>query len=459
MSRRLLTRLLKRFVLCLLATLTVKEVVGLADEPAFYSRSSDNHGFNVFMEEGGWCWYQDPRAVVHDDKLFIGSVQGNGKGAALVGVYDLQARERLGTATMHSHFDKDDHNSPVFHVRPDGGVLAVYARHNRDRFHYSRVSDPKNPLKWSEEVRHERVMANPKDNVTYMNLYEMKDEEELYLFFRGINFNPTFATSSDHGKTWGSPVHFLKSNVGGRHRPYARYACNGKDTVCVSVTDAHPRDFGNSIYYFEFRGGAFYKADGTVIKELAPGSPLRPSELERVFEGSGKPGRGASLSALGAAWTSSIEIDQNGYPHIGYTVYESNSDHRYHIASWNGVSWINREVAYGGKCLYDRESSYTGLITLDPIDPSVVVISTDVNPTTGEYGDGMHEIYRAHIGPKDDIRSIDWLPITKDSPVRNIRPMIVRGGNRRIILWNRGDFRSYTNYQLDTVGLIEQVAK
>lgn len=124
-----------------------------AERPsARYDRSADAHGFTVFMQEGGWCWFQDPRAIIHKGKLFLGSVRGNGTGPALVGVYDLEARKALGTVVMRDNFDRDDHNSPVFHARPDGSILAMYARHHRDTRHHYRISDPENPLQWGEEM-------------------------------------------------------------------------------------------------------------------------------------------------------------------------------------------------------------------------------------------------------------------------------------------------------------------
>ena len=427
-----------------------------AEQAKLYDRSADPHPFTIFMKEGGWCWFQDPRAIIHDDKLFMGAVRGNGNGEAKVGVYDLAADKPLGEVTLHQEFDRDDHNAPVFYPRPDGSVLAVYARHNRDRYHYSRVSDPKNPLKWSPEVKHLRNSPNPRDQVTYMNLYSLEKEGRLYNFYRGIDFNPTFVSSSDQGLTWSEPTHFLKSEVNGRHRPYARYAGNKVDTIHASITDAHPRNFGNGIYYFAFRNGTFYRADGTFIKSLKEHGALMPSEAELVYKGPGTPYRADDLSAIGAAWTSSIMVDEKDHPHIGYTVYMSNEDHRYRIASWNGKKWIDREVAYAGKCLYDRESSYTGLISIDPVDPSVVFISTDVDPNTGKDDGGQHEIYRAKIGPSDDLSTIKWQAVTKDSPVRNLRPAIVRDGDRRVVLWLRGGFLSYTDYQLDVVGLIEE---
>jgi len=413
----------------------------------------------TFMEHAGWCWYQDPRAIVHDGTLFIGAVRGNGSGAAHVGVFDLSTMKPLGTVLMQDNFDRDDHNSPVFHVRDDGSVLATYAKHHRDQFHYSRISDSSDPLTWSEEFKHKRTPKSRNDKVTYMNLYELEEEGKLYNFYRGIDFNPTFVTSTDEGKTWSEPVHFFKNEVGGRHRPYARYASNYTDTVFVSVTDAHPRNFGNSLYYFEFRDGNYYKADGTLIKNLASDGALAPSEAEKIFVGSGQKRQGHGGSAPRAAWTSSIATDAMGYPHIGYTLYLDNEDLRFRMASWDGQQWYDREVAHAGKCLYLKETSYTGLITLDPIDPRYVFISTDVDPNTGEDRGGKHEIYRARVTKHDNVSTIEWQAVTRDSPVRNLRPVVLREDDKRVVIWNRGTFNTFVDYDLDAVGFVESVDK
>jgi hypothetical protein len=363
---------------------------------------------------------------------------------------------------MHEKYDKDDHNSPVFFARPDGSVLAVYARHGRKKCHRSRISSPEDPLQWSEEkkVAYKVDEKKPKDGVTYMNLHKLTGEGKLYNFFRHRDYCPTFATSQDDGETWSETTKFIAEEAKGRQRPYARYVGNGTDTIHVSFTDAHPHDIGNSIYYAAFRGGNFYRADGTKIKNLAKDGPLCPSEAELIFKGSGiardfKKRRDRTMPR--AAWTSSIVLDEKGYPHIGYSLFLSNDDHRYRIASWDGKKWTDREVAFAGRCLYPAESSYTGLITLDPKDPETVVISTNVNPSTGEDRGGQHEIYRAKVGSGDDIKTIKWQAVTKDSPVTNIRPVILREGKKRYILWNRGVFRTFKNYQLDTVGVAETV--
>ena len=100
------------------------------------------------------------------------------------------------------------------------------------------------------------------------------------------------------------------------------------------------------------------------------------------------------------------------------------------------------------------------MISLDPVDPTYVVISTDVDPCKGTRN-GLHEIYRAKIELTDSRKlqdgqaMIHWEPLTWNSPVPNMRPIIVRNGDRRIVLWNRGFYSHYKNYQLDAVGFVE----
>ncbi len=125
------------------------------------------------------------------------------------------------------------------------------------------------------------------------------------------------------------------------------------------------------------------------------------------------------------------------------------------MAFWNGQKWIDREVACGGKCLYNAESSYTGLITLDPVDPSFVVISTDVDPSTGKDTGGKHEVYCANVGPGDDIKTVKWQLLSATPEVRDLRPIVVRDRKRRVILWLRGQYSTYTSYSLDVVGICQ----
>lgn len=408
----------------------------------------------LLMREGGWCWYQDPRALIQNGKLLVGGVSGV-NGDVKVSVYDLEAGQDLGVVVLHPRFQADDHNVPAFYARPDGSVLAMYAKHGNEPLHYYRISDTADYTQWGEEQVFDHGRWDPATGVTYMNLHYLSAEKRLYGFFRdGRTFNPFFITSTDHGRTWDERTHFIADEVDGRHRPYPRYTRKGPDAVGFCFTEAHPRDFGTSIYYAEYRDGRFFRVSGEPIKELVKDGPLLTSEADVVFRGSGEGGRGGLLSARESAWTCAIATDAEGRPHLGYTLYKSNSDNLFRMGFWDGERWVDREVAHAGKCLYERESSYTGLMALDPARPTSVYISSDVDPSTGKDSGGPHEIYHAEVGPQDDISTIDWTPITTGSSERNLRPMLVVGGGYKVLLWLHGPWSTYTDYRSDAVGRV-----
>lgn len=51
------------------------------------------------------------------------------------------------------------------------------------------------------------------------------------------------------------------------------------------------------------------------------------------------------------------------------------------------------------------------------------------------------------------LRHSSW----KLTAVLNLRPVIVADQQHRVLLWLRGDFVTYTNYQLDVVGIVEEI--
>lgn len=410
--------------------------------------------FSTFMTDTGWCWYEDPRVIIHNGKLVLGGISGT-SGDVRIGVFDLRSEQMDGASVLYEKFQHDDHDSPVFHVRPDGSLLTVYAKHGKEKIHHYNISDPNDYLKWGLRKEYHHVYEDPRGS-TYMNLYTMKDEGLLYCFFRdGQHFNPAFITSSDEGETWGNYTHFITHDIGGRQRPYARYLQVDENTVGISFTDGHPRQFGNSLYYAEFKNGAFYQVDGTKIKDLSAG-PLHTGEAEKIYVGSEiSEWKGNTHSVSNSAWTAAIAKDSKNHPHIGYTVYHTHDNHQYRVASWNGTKWNDRQIAFGGKCLYDIESSYTGLFSFDPENPERIYISTDVNPSTGEFSGGVHEIYTANVGPSDDVTTIQWKAITKGSKYKNIRPIVVAGDGYKVLTWlGNAPWEHFQKYETDAIGII-----
>src|SRR5262245_815882 len=85
---------------------------------------------------GGRSWFMDPRVIVNEGKLIIGSVRAVGRnqanvsdprsGNVEVSVYDIE-RGTARTVVLHPHLEQDDHDAPAFYVRQDGRILAVYS--------------------------------------------------------------------------------------------------------------------------------------------------------------------------------------------------------------------------------------------------------------------------------------------------------------------------------------------
>ncbi len=409
--------------------------------------------YQTIMEDGGWCWYQDPRAIISQGKLLIAGLSGT-SGDARIGVYDLESEKLDSTIVLHKNLEADDHNVPALYQRPDNSILAVWAKHGSEKIHYYRISEPDNYLSWGDIKTYEHVYDH-ENGVTYMNLYYFENEGKLYNFFRdGLTFNPAFIVSKDHGETWGNRTHFIANDIEGYQRPYPRYSQIDPGTIGISYTDGHPRQFGNNVYFVAFSDGAFYKVDGTLIKPLSKG-PLRASEGEKVFAGSDTNEKSIVTESVPySAWTCAMATNGNHYPHIGYTLYLNDSDHRYRLASWDGEAWHDREIAYAGKCLYKVESSYTGLMALDPEDPGKVYISTDVDPSTGKDLGGVHEIYEATIAQDDTIDTIKWKAMTSNSNYRNIRPILVANEGYKVLLWLNGPWHNYTDYDANVLGVI-----
>ena len=250
-------------------------------------------------------------------------------------------------------------------------------------------------------------------------------------------------------------------------RPYLRYNSNRKDIIHFTTTEDHPRAFDNSIYHGYYRAGKIHGSDGKVlgtVKEGQKESTVSPTDCTLVYQG----------GADNVAWTTDLELTTEGHPVALFTVQrgaaesrgkrgvaENGQDHRFHYAMWDGTKWQQHEIAYAGKRLYPGEDDYTGLGAIDPLDPSVVVISTDADPVTGKPliskadGNRHHELYRGRT--PDGGKTWKWEALTKDSIRDQLRPNIPAGPtDQRVILWASGTLKSFTNYRLDLCAIVEE---
>lgn len=404
---------------------------------------------------GVWSWFQDERAIVDDSDpnnplLLTSSVSAGAGGES--GDIDVHWRNlhtgEQGTFELHDQLEQDDHDSAALYIRPDGRYLAMYSRHGGDPFTRWRIStNPNDPTSWEPEQT-----LNNGVGTTYDNTYYLPEDDggtgRTYNFTRTANYDPNVQISSDDGSTWSNAGKLLTEGGGG-DRPYVRYASDGKKIHFIT-TDRHPRNFANSVYHGYIQDGVLYDTDGTIVDgNLFDASGVAPDQLTTVFQN----GSDFGGTTMNRAWTISLEIDNTGNP-VGVfsaRANDNNQDHRFFYARFDGADWQVNEMADAGGYLYAAEDDYTGLASIDPNNPNVVYMSSDIDPRTGS-GTNHYELYKgvtANFG-----ETWAWTALTEDSGQDNLRPVVPEwDGNNTAVTWLQGSYNSYTNWSTEVVGL------
>jgi putative BNR repeat neuraminidase len=393
----------------------------------------------VLNPDGAWCWFQDERALAYDDKLSVASIGRTGN--VQVTTWDFR-KGTVAIATLREKFPVDDHNVPGLLLRNDGRLMAFYTEHGGLRSHNPmnlRVSaGPRDAGAWEPE---QSFSAGVETGASYANPFQLSAEHNrIYLFWRGIDFNPNWSASDDGGRTWSTAANHIYHQRG--ERPYVKYASNGVDTIHFAYTDGHPnRPYRNNLYHAYYRNGGLYRSDGTFVRKLAEG-PLQVTEGTRIYDGA---------SASGEAWVWDIHLDPRGWPVVVYTSHPDPLDQRYRYARWNGKAWEDQQIAYAGKRLYPAEAYYAGGIALDPDNLNTVYISSDVDISSGKPQAGGH--YEISKGTtRDGGKTWTWTALTRNSTVDNLRPIVpAHHPGATFVLWYRGLYTSYTRFATEVV--------
>ena len=173
---------------------------------------------------------------------------------------------------------------------------------------------------------------------TYPNPIRLEDEDSTYLFWRGGNYNPTFAIQDDGSSAW-SPARTLITDAR-RSRPYVKFDASGGDTIHVAYTNLHPGEQANiasdsNIYYARVRGGRIERVGGEQV-----GLARRP---DRAGGGRSRLGRG------GTGLDPRRRRGRHGNPVLVFASFPAVTDHRYHYARWTGSGVAGERDHRGGR--------------------------------------------------------------------------------------------------------------
>lgn len=398
---------------------------------------------HLVAKDGAWTWYNDER-VIFDNNIFYASyVKRNGDVAFTA--YSVEkwsschAQKEMILSTWR---ESDDHNVAALLPLKNGNILAAYTTHGKTKTSYMReITAPR----WTEcELSEEREHSFDSGlrGITYQNLHRLSSENNrIYNFTRGINYNPTMTFSDDEGETWSDPIWIIQSGTQSGKRPYTKYISNGKDRIDFVFTDGHPRDVkNNSVYHIYYSNGNFYKSNGKLIRSLeeVKTSPITAEESTLIFDGNTENGRG---------WTHDTEYNSNGEIYCAFISSPSGdigTDMRYWISTFNGKKWITEEIAYAGSNLFPGEQHYAGGIALMPGGEDVV-ISTNVDPKSGEsLPNGKWQLFKGEKSGKE----WNYTQLTFDPVYDHLRPAIVRGNNNALF-WFTGNYPAFMNYSTD----------
>ena len=429
----------------------------------------------TFSDNGGWSWFEDERAIVDPQagsagKIILSSVgNGSGTGGASrngdveVVSYDL-ASAATTRFTLADNLEADDHDSAALLRLPDGRYLSSYSKHSADNQLRWRVSSaPGDASAWGPTNTYLEA-----GGTTYSNLVHLSASGDVFDFHRVAGaggFDPHYLKwnlETQSGFAYGGRLLTgPEGNTGSSDRPYVRYTSNGVDRIDFITTDAHPRNLlSNGVYhgYIRYEGEqkyGMYKSDGTRLGDLSSGntSPFKASDFTPLLVGNAVSPVNNLLMTRG--WTTDVELDADGKPYAVFTarVNDNSLDHRFFYGRYTDSGWSIHELAKAGGYLYANEADYTGLVALDPSSPDRLFMSSKIDPRTGVTMP-RYEIFQGKT--TNGGASWSWAPITYNSTMDNIRPIVPKWDSQHTaLLWMRGTYTTYTNYNTSIVGLTQ----
>ncbi len=392
--------------------------------------------YKSMTTNGAWCWFSDPRAVYHEGthkRTYAGWIDNFGN--VYVGYYDHKTRE-IKSTIIYKELEIDDHDVPSILFDENGRLLVFFNMHMKGTqpLFLVKSNQPENIGSWGEVkklfLNDPALKEMGSMSHTYTNPVKLSAENgRIYLFWRGVDGKPSYSFSDDNGETWSTgKIFFMPERIYSFRRPYTKIYSDGISRIHFTVTDGHPlKEEENSIYYFYYENNAFYKADGTIIKDITE-LPIQPSEADLVYDASKNKVR---------AWNWDIALTKNGNPIIAYAKFPAETNHIYCYAIWDKGKWNNYELIDAGKWFpetmpgaKETEPYYSGGIDIDHESPNTMYLSVERN--------SVFEIEKWVTKNKGKSWKIE--KITYGSSKNNVRPFAVRGAGKNNplqVMWMR----------------------
>lgn len=404
---------------------------------------NNSESYISFTFDGAWCWFSDPRAIYYEGKYkrtYAAWVDSHGD--IIVGYYDHDSK-KIETVVIEDNFQKDDHVNPSLLFSPEGKLMVFFVKHSTENpIILITMNKPEDITSWERKelpLNDEKKYEGFQSTYTYVSpIMLSKENNRIYIFWRGIDYKPNYSYSDDMGKTWTKgKIFILPERIYELRRPYFKVASNGKDKIVFAFTDGHPRNENeNSIYCMYYKNGALYNVEGKKIGILGD-KPILPRQASIVYD--------ATITKQ-KAWIWDVALDDKENPVLVYAKFPDDTTHIYSYARWNGKNWIINDLVNSGKWFpetipgsIEREPNYSGGIFIDHENTNEVYLSVK--------RDSVFEIENWI-----NIDGTKWIAkaITKNSNKDNVRPFAVlnaKKDNPLQVLWMQNTkYVHYTDY-------------
>lgn len=374
--------------------------------------------------DGGWTQIPEAKAVYHDGYTYFGYQAQDG------GVYIRVYRHSDGavsSAILLRDFgaDPDSHRSPALLRMDDDHLLVAYSDHQGGSFHSRRSTDTLATDPMLANGFASEVTVGGTYGKTYPTLIQRLGEtnDPIYNFFRRDTGSPTklaYLKSTNHGTSWTGPTTVYVNGTAS----YWKIASDGDWRIDFFIAAIAPPDASSKIVHFYADDVDYHQTDGTVV---SAGFPFEANDLTEVYDGAG--------------WVTDAAL-VDGVPYCVISANNvGNTDSRFLHAYWDGSAWqVNEILASVGFGIVDP--SPVGV--LDPRSPWRVYLT--------RYISGHHEIWR-YVSTDD---GVTWhgTAVTSGSSDDNIYPAAVHPYGDFSIMYLKGDYTDYTDYDLGIRALI-----
>ena len=369
--------------------------------------------------DGMWIY---PSAVTHDGITYFGYITSHGD----IVVQSYNQLTKVSSRYVISHFFAvNEHNAPHIFVLSDDRIMVFWSDHAGSYLYYLTSTNPHDITSWGD------VNALTGDLFTYPRVVQLSSESNrIYLFYRGgssATGDFKYRISNDNGVSWGAAVTLFDYEDDSM---YVGVESDNIDNIYFAVTRSTAVGGQNhtNVTYCAYWNGAYYKADGTLIKTTAQ-LPILETELHMVYN---------SVSTGYAAFAHGV-TEHNGEVAIVFVVFYSEDDYRVFYARWLTNSWSTTQVTTGVKMVYPTESFVHGSAgtCIDDADVNTFYLSKLVGDTL--------EIFKATT----TTLGASWTltAITTDSTSHNFRPIMSRSHSTECyLMWLSGSFDGFSLY-------------